>query len=101
MRHAGDTEVANLFRAVNEHVLQLGAPALGPADLFCECPDQTCTRVLRMSLDEFDALRAQPALHAVVPGHEQPEIGDEVVGRGDGYVLVRLAGAGATAGYAA
>jgi hypothetical protein len=100
VRRSGDTEVANLFRAVNERVVELGAPAFGPADLFCECPDDTCTQVLRMSLEEFDALRAAPALYAVVPGHEQPENGDEIVGGADGYLLVRLAGAEATAGVA-
>jgi hypothetical protein len=98
MRRSGSSEVADLFRAVNERVVELGAPAFGPADLICECPDQTCMRVLRMSVDAFDALRAEPALYAVVPGHEQPDDEDEVVGRADGYVLVRFAGAQATAG---
>jgi hypothetical protein len=98
VRRAGNSEVADLFRAVNERVVELGAPALGPADLICECPDQTCMRVLRMSLDAFDALRAEPALYAVVPGHEQPDDEGEVVGRANGYVLVRFAGAPATAG---
>jgi hypothetical protein len=97
VRRSGDSEVANLFRAVNERVAELGEPAFGPADLFCECPDQTCTWVLRMSLGEFEALRAEPGLYAVVPGHEQPENGDEVAGRTDGYVLVRLPGTEATA----
>jgi len=77
---------------VNERILELGAPAIGVADLICECVDEGCTRVMRMTLAEYNAMRSDPSLHGVVAGHEQLGL-EEVVARTDRYVLVRALGA--------
>jgi hypothetical protein len=46
---------------------------------------------MRMTQEEYDAMRAEPGVYAVVPGHEQREL-EEVVGRTDHYVLIRMSG---------
>jgi hypothetical protein len=95
MSRSGIGESSDLFRAVNERILELGAPAFGEADFICECADEACTRVLRMTFGEYQAMSSAPALHAVVPGHEQA--GLEVFERTDRYVLVRALDTGAVA----
>jgi hypothetical protein len=82
-------ESAELFRCVNDRIFELGAPAFGLRDLICECPDAECTRVLQMTAGEFDGMRAEPGLYAVVPGHEA--FGAEVAELTERYVLVRIA----------
>jgi len=82
---------AHLFRAVNERIRELGG-SLGEYSFICECDDMTCTRVVRMTVEEYDALRQTTAAFAVVPGHEQP--GDEVVGNCETHVVVHTADGG-------
>ncbi len=76
-----------LFRAVNERIRELAAAWGGEYDFICECDDGACLRVLRLTEAEYEALRAYPDRFAVLPGHERTA--DEVVGQGDGYVVVR------------
>jgi hypothetical protein len=79
-------EATALFRAVNERIVELGAASSGTIDFFCECSDERCTRVLSLTLDEFDAIRRDPHVHVVLPGHEDAE---DVVGRTGEYILIR------------
>jgi hypothetical protein len=77
------------FRAVNRIVRDLDRDRVaGEHDFVCECQDETCTRVLRMTGAEYDALRADADCFAVLPGHERWDAAD-VVGRTDSYVIVR------------
>lgn len=77
-----------LFRAVNDIVRDLdGDRVMGLHDFVCECGDETCTRVLRMTSAEYDALRGQEDCFAVLAGHERGDDAD-VVGRTDSYVIV-------------
>jgi hypothetical protein len=78
----------NVFREVNERILELGPPAVGVVDLVCECSVEHCVQLMTMSPDDYDAVRSEPGLWAVLPGHEQHEPG-EVVRRTDQYVLVK------------
>jgi hypothetical protein len=89
MTRSGADESSDLFRAVNERILELGAPAIGAADLICECVDAACTRVMRMTLEEYNAVRSDPTIHAVMPGHEQLGL-EEIVDQTARYVLVRV-----------
>ena len=89
MNHEDVTaETSELFRAVNQRIVELGAPLHGTIDLICECPDESCTQMMLMTLEEYAAARSDPSLRAVVPGHERPSSG-KVAGRSDRYVLVR------------
>ena len=77
------------FRAVNDIVRRLAEqPVDDVHDFVCECEDETCARVLRMTGAEYDALRADADCFAVLPGHERRETA-EAVGRTDSYVIVR------------
>jgi hypothetical protein len=80
-----------MFRAVNERIEGLaGTYGLGdqPLDLICECGDVSCTRQIRMTRPEYEALRKEPTLFAVSPGHEIPDV-EDIVDRREGYDVVR------------
>ena len=79
----------HLFRAVNECIRELAEELLGEYSFVCECDDETCMRVVRMTVEEYEALRQTTAAFAVIPGHEQP--GDEVVGRCETHFVVHKA----------
>jgi hypothetical protein len=81
-------EISDLFRSVNERILELSSCLVGAAELVCECPDEHCTRAMRMTAAEYGAVATQPGLHAVVPGHERLD-SLEIVARADRYVVVR------------
>jgi hypothetical protein len=77
---------AYLFRAVNERIRDLAGEWLSECEFICECDDETCTRVLRMTVEQYEAVRTDPAAFAVLPGHEQPR--DRVLSRTEGLVIV-------------
>ena len=93
-----------LFRAVNERIRELeGDRPAGDYDVVCECEDDTCTSVIRMSAEQYGAVRSCGHHFAVLPRHQRAET-DVVIGRTDGYVVVAkptaaglAAGPGATA----
>jgi hypothetical protein len=80
-----------LFREVNERIEDV-ADALGPnaetLDLLCECGSASCKERITLRRADYEALRSDPHLFAVYPGHEQPTV-EEVVSRHDGYDVVR------------
>ncbi len=79
-------DTSDLFRALNECVFELSVSA-DTVDLVCECPDISCTRVIRMTRAECAGLLEDDSIRAVVHGHDAG-FGD-VVGRSDRYALVR------------
>ena len=89
-----DADISRLFRVVNEEIVKLGASGPGPDDLnlICECADRRCMAVMRMRIEEYEALCAEPDLLAVLPGHEGRGFAD-VVERTGRYVIVRTAAA--------
>jgi hypothetical protein len=85
-----------LLREVNERIRDLEhGRAGGLYDLVCECGDDTCTAVMRMTAEEYEAVRSEPGTYAVLPEHEC--VTDIVVRRREGYVVIRLADAEAPA----
>jgi hypothetical protein len=58
------------------------------AGFVCECGNDDCDTTLRVALDDYADIRADAKLFFVVPGHEAPDT-EDVVGDGDGYVVVR------------
>jgi ATP-binding cassette, subfamily B, bacterial len=77
---------ARLFRGVNERIHELEGDRLGDYDFCCECEDENCTGVLRLTAREYAAARAEPIWFVFLPGHEEPA--DQVIRRGDGFVIV-------------
>jgi hypothetical protein len=76
---------------VNERIQEL-AKTFGldeqRLDLVCECGDASCTEQIRMTLSEYEAVRADPTHFAVYPGHETSDV-EEVVATNEGYDVVR------------
>jgi hypothetical protein len=59
-------------RAENE-AIQASADRLallGPIPFVCECPNQTCAEIVRLSFDEYETVRQYPRLFFNVSGHE-------------------------------
>jgi hypothetical protein len=77
------------FREINDRIeanaLEHGSdPHL--YEFICECANIDCAERMRMTLFEYEQLRAHPARFAIVPGHEQPEI-ETVVERNTFWVV--------------
>jgi len=76
-------------RQINEDI-EDAQPSSGPGLLriVCECGDRDCSRVIAISVPEYESVRADPTHFAVVKGHEVPAI-EDVVGGTDRYTVVR------------
>ena len=91
-----DTALRNelLFREANEKIAErreeLGALD-GPTPFLCECEDEGCTAIIRLSTDEYRQIRAQPDTFVVVEGHTT--MGRETETRGQGWICVTKDGA--------
>jgi hypothetical protein len=74
-----------VFRAVNEEIDD--ASDGGARDYVCECADPACTETIRLTHEEYRAVRTDPKRYVIVPGHEVAGL-DEVVRREDDHLLV-------------
>ena len=82
-----DLATEELFREVNEKIVRLNQVFESPeGEFLCECADSGCAERLRLSLDEYDVIRADPRRFVMAPGHERP--GARVVLRHDCYEIV-------------
>jgi hypothetical protein len=99
MSIAGErAEAESEARAVNERVDDCRGPRFeGLAPYLCECADRSCHERVLLTEAEYEHVRSDARLFAVLPGHEVPN--DEiVVERTDRYEVVRKTGeAGAVA----
>ena len=89
-------ENESIFRDVNERI-QHGHVEFeleGLQDFLCECGDAACTARIRLTRDEYEALRSNPRAFAIVPGHDDPCVEDVVENRGR-YAIVEKVGRGA------
>ena len=78
-----------LFREVNERVKEFsGDSGLEFTEFICECGDADCTETVPLTRAEYEQLRADPVLFAVVPGHSIPDI-EDVVSEGERFDVVR------------
>jgi hypothetical protein len=74
-------------RAAHEHEVHDGVPFL------CECADERCTEIVRLSLAEYEAVRADPTHFVNAPGHHVPfSHAVRVIAQRDGYVIVEKLG---------
>jgi hypothetical protein len=74
------------FRRVNEEI-DRRAEGDGKSRYVCECGDAHCSAIIRLSPDEYAAVRAEPKRFFVRPGHEQTEV-EQVVESRDEYNVV-------------
>jgi hypothetical protein len=78
-----------LFREVNERVEEVGERAgLDMIDFICECGDADCTAAIPLTESEYEQIRTDPVLFAILPGHAIREI-EDVVSEGDRFQVVR------------
>ena len=65
-----------LFREVNERIKQVnvGLATIEATDFLCECGDESCTEPISLTMNEYEAVRAEPTHFAVVRGHVVPDI---------------------------
>ena len=87
-----------LLRRYNEHVEaeRLLTQPEGTREWVCECADERCAAQVRLSIAEYEAVRAEPTQFFVVPdeGHVDPDI-EYVVRREDRYWVIAKIGVGA------
>jgi uncharacterized protein (DUF1499 family) len=64
------------FRIANERMARWEERHAGGTDeiYLCECASQPCRLRVRMSRDEYEAVRADPQHFLVVPGHVLPDL---------------------------
>jgi hypothetical protein len=78
-----------LFREVNERVQEVSETrATLTTDFLCECGDAACTETIPMRDEEYEHVRADPRLFAVLPGHEILDV-EEVVAENQRFNVVR------------
>jgi hypothetical protein len=89
MRRIAENEVR--FRAINERLEAdlRRLPSDGePVGFICECGHPECTESVPLTIDEYERVRADPVLFALLPGHEIDDV-EDVVTVTDRYVVVR------------
>ena len=66
-------ENESLFRSANERI-ELDAEAMHyrgeKVPFVCECPDLSCTDLVRLTLADYEDIRTGPTRFFVVPGHQ-------------------------------
>jgi hypothetical protein len=82
------------FRDANEHI---GAAAGiygidSPVPFICECADAHCSQIVRLTLEEYEEVRANSRHFLHVPGHQDGAGAVQIVARRDGYVIVEKLG---------
>jgi hypothetical protein len=85
-----------VFREANERIAERRAEldeVDGPTPFLCECDDPACTELVRLSLADYEGVRAEAPQFLVVSGHETSDA--VVVREGEGWWCVRKNGVAA------
>jgi hypothetical protein len=80
-----------LFREVNERingVHRAFAVATETMSIVCECGARDCIEHIPIAAAEYERVRSDPSLFAIVPGHETPDV-EDVVERHETFDVVR------------
>jgi hypothetical protein len=85
----------SLFREVNDRIEELSAdvekqgiaPEGGLVEFHCECGREGCAERVRMTVSEYEHVRAENDRFVLFPGHETTAM-EAVVERSDRYVVV-------------
>ena len=75
-----------LFREVNERIREITSYD-GDVEFLCECGDAACAQPIRMRLDEYEALRAEPTHFVIVPRHEASDV-ERVIEENERFAVV-------------
>ncbi|MDQ5815528.1 MAG: hypothetical protein M3516_04445, partial [Actinomycetota bacterium] len=77
------------FRESNEAIERAAQAETRPdekIDYVCECGAATCSALVRLSIEEYEAVRHHAARFILLPGHDIPEV-ERVVHEGNGYIV--------------
>ena len=75
-----------VFRHVNEEIDERAVEASEP-EYVCECSDTSCLATVRLTHEEYNAVREHDSRFFVVPGHHRPEL-ERVVEQHATYYVV-------------
>jgi hypothetical protein len=53
----------------------------------CECDEECCTTIIRLTLAEYEAVRSKPRQFFIAPGHQSAD--DRVLEEHERYTLVQ------------
>ena len=81
---SNEIQLRKLNERIEEHHLRV-KPTV--AAWVCECADETCAQPVKMTIAEYEAVRAEPTYFAVAEGHVVPDI-ERVVEKHDRYTVV-------------
>lgn len=62
------------YREANDRIDAAAATQSESIPFICECPDTTCTTIIRLEAEEYDRVRADATRFCVAPGHEVCEV---------------------------
>lgn len=80
------------FREANENIRDAERelqPPLERVPFLCECDDVNCREPVQLATEEYERIRSDGTLFAVVSGHAT---NSQIVEQHDGYVVVRKTG---------
>ncbi|HVM16331.1 MAG TPA: hypothetical protein VM290_01955 [Gaiellaceae bacterium] len=85
------------FREANEGLVEewqdMDVPPSERTMFICECGNADCREIIRLTLDEYRAVRRDPYAFAVVPGHDDTEtervVTEDVVDRNERFAVVK------------
>jgi hypothetical protein len=81
-----------VFREVNERIETLqhrfAVAERQPLNIVCECNRLSCAEQITVQVETYEAVRSDPALFLVRPGHEDDTV-EDVVDTGGDYMVVR------------
>jgi hypothetical protein len=83
------------FRAANDRIRtaadEHGFPDTIP--FLCECPDETCTEIVRLTREQYTSIRGDRRRFVNAPGHTREDLGHErIVERADGFEVIEKVG---------
>jgi hypothetical protein len=79
-----------LFRRVNEQIEDINAGfgvLAGSMTMVCECGDQSCIDHIEITFADYERVRSDSRLFAILPGHEIADV-ERVVERREGFWTV-------------
>jgi len=82
------------FRALNERLEEQADTwqgLEGQLSLVCECGDEDCTAEIRLSVQEYEAVRAVETQFVLIRGHQRAEV-EDVVDGAENWLVVRKRG---------
>ena len=83
------------FREANERIRERAEEYQAPLEripFICECAQADCLQIVRLTISEYAAVRANPRHFFTAPGHEAAERGAaKVVNQQDAFTIVQKA----------